>query len=118
MPGDENLFINDDDAATFIEQKDYLPEDMRRFVVGNLKIFQEEYRRGFYYKKGEKYRRNNSDTIDHFIKVCFKPGLPNEKRGMKSVRERNDSSKLMDRLKEDLNERYHVRQGEDNKGQR
>ena len=118
VPGDENLFINDDDAATFIEQKDYLPEDMRRFVVGNLKIFQEEYRRGFYYKKGEKYRRNNSDTIDHFIKVCFKPGLPNEKRGMKSVRERNDSSKLMDRLKEDLNERYHVRQGEDNKGQR
>ena len=116
--GDESLFINDDNASAFIRQRDYLPADMRRDIIGNLRLFQDSYRSGFYSKDKEKYRGNNGDTIDHFIRVCFNPGSPNEKLGMKSVRERNDSSKLMDRLKKDLIEKYHARQGEDNKGQR
>ena len=118
VAGDDNLFINDVNASAFIRQRDYLPADMRRDIIGNLRLFQDSYRSGFYSKDKEKYRRNNGDTIDHFIRVCFNPGSPNEKLGMKSVRERIDSSKMMDRLKKELIEKYHARQGEDNKGQR
>lgn len=118
VAGGEILFINDVNASAFIEQRDYLPEDMRRDIIGNLRAFQYSYRSGYYYRNRNQYRRNNGDTIDHFIKVCFNPGTPNERIGMKSVRDRNDSSKLMDRLKEDLMQRYHVRQGEDKTGQR
>ena len=116
---DENLFINDVNASAFIEQRIYLPEDIRRDIVRNLRLFQESYRSGYYYENRNQYQRNNGDTIGHFIRVCFNPGKPNKGIGMKSVRRRCDNiSELMDRLKKDLIEKYHVRQGEDKTGQR
>lgn len=49
---------------------DVLPE-IKEDIIRIFVEFQKSYQYGFYSKNQEKYRRNNSDVIDHFNKWCF-----------------------------------------------
>lgn len=86
---------------------DYAIDVIKTFLgVSSHKIldifvkFQDSYRSGYYFKNQDKYKRNNSDVIDHFCNWCFHPS--NELRLEKIP----VNSRLLDGLKLYLSKYY------------
>lgn len=63
--------------------------------------FQKSYRSGYYKKNEDRYRRNNSDVIDHFCKWCLSG------KNRKALKRTPENSHKLDELKSYLLQYYH-----------
>lgn len=97
-----NSIIEDEYAGDYIEDFSDMPINLRTEVVTLFKEFQKKYQPGgYYFKDTQKYKRNNSDVIDHFVKWCLSSMNPN------AIQRSNDNSALMNKLKYKLLGIYH-----------
>lgn len=91
---------------------DSSPDDVVKYISGsnefkekikdNLTIFFNLYKKGGYYeqKNKEQYKRNNADTVDHFIWSCC-----SSKTSFRNKFDGKDP--LIQKLKEELSSKYH-----------
>lgn len=96
----QRSIINDNQADKVIENCPILPTNIKRQVVTLFKDFQKSYQIGYYYKNQDRYKRNNSDVIDHFIKWCL------SRKNESHINWSPENSKLMDELKAYLMNTY------------
>ena len=92
--------IDDVLAVNVLKSCHFLASDTKMKVVDLFIDFQKSYQTGFYYKNQDRYKRNNSDVIDHFVKWCLSP------KNNKAIAWSPENSKLMDDLKKYLMEIY------------
>ena len=85
--------INDVQAEKVFDRCTSLPEEMKRQVISIFIDFQKSYQTGYYYKNQDRYKRNNADVIDHFIKWCF------SSKNKSALKWSPENSKIMDELK-------------------
>lgn len=92
--------IDDVLAVNVLKSCHFLASDTKMKVVDLFIDFQKSYQTGFYYKNQDRYKRNNSDVIDHFVKWCL------SSKNNKAIAWSPENSKLMDDLKKYLMEIY------------
>lgn len=92
--------IYDVHAEDFLNECTFLPFDVKKQIVDLFKGFQKKYQDGYYFKNQEKYKRNNTDVIDHFIRWCLSP------KNKRAIKWTPENSKIMDELKKYLLECY------------
>lgn len=85
--------INDVQAEKVFDRCTSLPVEMKRQVISVFIDFQKSYQTGYYYKNQDRYKRNNTDVIDHFIKWCF------SSKNKSALKWSPENSKIMDELK-------------------
>lgn len=93
------LFVDSspDEVVKFISGND----EFKKKIKYNLTQFFSLYKRGGYYERNkEQYKRNNVDTVDHFIRSCCsqKTSIPYKFDG---------KDPLIQKLKEELSSKYH-----------
>lgn len=92
--------IDDAQAVNVLNSCPALPYDIKIKVVELFNDFQKNYQSGYYYKNQDRYKRNNADVIDHFVKWCL------SSKNRQAITWSPDNSKLMDELKKYLTEIY------------
>ena len=92
--------IDDLDAVKILNNCPMLPYDLKVQIVDLFIDFQKSYQSGYYFEHQNKYKRNNSDVIDHFIKFCL------SKKNNRAIKWSPENSKLMDELKNYLMKFY------------
>ncbi|WP_281644660.1 hypothetical protein [Bacteroides zoogleoformans] len=99
--GDFKSIISDKEAVHYIES--FLKgNSLKDKVVSLFKDFQKEYQpEGYYFNKPDKYKRNNSEVIEHFVKWCF------SKKNELRIQWSKEASELMDKLEKNLLKIYH-----------
>ena len=102
----DSLSIIEDDYAVDVISKCNFLDGYKKQIVGMFKDFQKAYRAGGYYNKyPERYRRNNSDVIDHFCRYC----LSNKTPSSNPINRTTETSKMMDNLKLYLLDHYNYK---------
>lgn len=96
----DKSIIDDVLAVNVLNNCHFLASDIKRKVVDLFIDFQKSYQTGFYSKNQDRYKRNNSDVIDHFVKWCL------SSKNNKAITWSPENSKLMDELKKYLMEIY------------
>ena len=92
--------IDDAQAVNVLNSYPALPFDIKIKVVELFNDFQKNYQSGYYYKNQDRYKRNNADVIDHFVKWCL------SSKNRQAITWSPENSKLMDELKKYLTEIY------------
>lgn len=92
--------IDDAQAVNVLNSCPALPSDIKIKVVELFNDFQKNYQSGYYYKNQDRYKRNNADVIDHFVKWCL------SSKNRQAITWSPENSKLMDELKKYLTEIY------------
>ena len=85
--------INDVHTEEYLNECSFLPFDIKKQIIDLFKEFQKSYQDGFYFKNQQKYKRNNTDVIDHFVKWCL------SSKNKRALKWNPDNRKLMDELK-------------------
>lgn len=85
--------INDVHTEEYLNECSFLPFDIKKQLIDLFKEFQKSYQDGFYFKNQQKYKRNNTDVIDHFVKWCL------SSKNKRALKWNPDNRKLMDELK-------------------
>lgn len=99
-----NSIISDNNAKMFLLSCNFLGY-YKEQVVNLFDEFIKNYRSGFYSMNPQQYKRNNNDVIDHFCKYCFTEKIPGRKT--KPLIKGEQTSRMMDKLKEYLLKKYH-----------
>ena len=95
-------FVDDINASNFILSRSYLPDGVRDVLAKKIISFQNDYAPNGYYYGREDSPRTNNNTIKHFINKCtFTKG--NNPSWIPSTME---NKALLERLKQDLYDRY------------
>lgn len=95
-------FVDDINASNFILSRSYLPVGVRDVLAKKIISFQNDYAPNGYYYGREDSPRTNNNTIKHFINKCtFAKG--NNPSWIPSTME---NKALLERLKQDLYDRY------------
>lgn len=97
-----NLFVDDENVCNYILTRTYIPQEIRNLLSKKVLSFQKDYAIGGYYFGREDSPRSNDNTIKHFINKCTyqKGNIPSW------VQPSSENKILLDRLKNDLMERY------------
>ena len=96
------LFVDDENVCNYILTRTYIPQDIRFLLSKKILSFQKDYAIGGYYYGREDSPRSNDNTIKHFINKCTyqKGNIPSW------VQPSSENKMLLERLKNDLMERY------------
>lgn len=96
------LFVDDENVCNYILTRTYIPQDIRILLSKKILSFQKDYAIGGYYYGREDSPRSNDNTIKHFINKCTyqKGNIPSW------VQPSSENKILLERLKNDLMERY------------
>lgn len=96
------LFVDDDNACNYILTRTYIPHDIRILLSKKICSFQKDYAIGGYYYGRDDSPRSNDNTIKHFINKCTYQNGKNSSW----VQPSSENRILLERLKNDLMERY------------
>ena len=96
------LFVDDENVCNYILTRTYIPQEIRFLLSKKILSFQKDYAIGGYYYGREDSPRSNDNTIKHFINKCTyqKGNIPSW------VQPSSENKILLERLKNDLMERY------------
>ena len=95
-------FVDDFNASNFILSRSYLPNKVRDVLAKKIISFQDDYKPGGYYYGREDSPRTNNNTIKHFINKCtFTKG-----NNPSWIPSSGENKALLERLKQDLYDRY------------
>ena len=96
------LFVDDENVCNYILTRTYIPQEIRFLLSKKILSFQKDYAIGGYYYGREDSPRSNDNTIKHFINKCTyqKGNIPSW------VQPSSENKMLLERLKNDLMERY------------
>lgn len=96
------LFVDDENACNYILTRTYIPQDIRNLLSKKVYSFQKDYAIGGYYYGRDDSPRSNDNTIKHFINKCTYQNGKNSSW----VQPSSENKALLERLKNDLMERY------------
>lgn len=96
------LFVDDENACNYILTRTYIPHNIRDLLSKKVYSFQKDYAIGGYYYGRDDSPRSNDNTIKHFINKCTYQNGKNSSW----VQPSSENKALLERLKNDLMERY------------
>ena len=96
------FFVDDINVKYFINNRPYLPNEIREILCKKIVSFQRDYAPDGYYYGKEESPRTNDNTIKHFINKCT--FIKNDNSSW--IPATTENKQLLERLKSELYDRY------------